>query len=181
MRMLHLILKNSFCCRRHCFVLTCVCHHPPHSQRIDKKSWIAGEMCALKWNVSSNAVSISLQQCRPTQEKKACHFHEPCSLKFKYPPSLSPSLLYPAPPSPPNLFCSADYKRASSPHLFCPLPVSHFQSPVALSPRLRCASAHYGLHRPAGPDLDMQNMHPSCSQVVMVGGWWVKKCYLHLI
>lgn len=152
MQTLHLIPKYSpLCCYCHCFELTCVCHHPSHSQRIDENPLSSDNVylqvkCVLK-----------LRNTIQHKERKAWQLHEPHSLNSKHFRSHSPLLTS---HSPPNPYCSADYRRAYS-HPSCQLHVH--RTSVLFSCCVSChsyhhtsiifATGHYGSHHPAWQDL----------------------------
>lgn len=142
MQTFHLIPKSSpLCCHCHCFELTYVCHHPSHSQWIDENPL---RMCTLKWNVSSNSVGVSLKQCHSTKGKKSLSppwalFTEFQTLQIPF----SVANLTLTSPSPPDLYCSADCRRASPSHRYYQLHVAHLYSTVAV-----CLVTSWQFHSP---------------------------------
>lgn len=167
MWILHLILKNSFCCHCHCFVLTCVCHHPPHSQRIDKNP--------LSWRNVYFKVKCFFQLClhiiaTMPSNKGEKSLKSLIKLKFKYPPSLSPLLLYPALQVHLTSFALRITKGPSLPvfSIGCQSPIFSLQLPYHHSTTILQRIMDYII--PQAQTLTCKaHMHPSCSQVLMVG------------
>lgn len=110
------------------------------------------------------------------QRKKTWNFHEPCSLKFKFLPSLSPLLLYPAPQVHLTSFAlriteGPPLQAAShSPVAMC-LDTSWHLSPITAPPQPMLLMERIIQHAQI---FCMQSAHATIMQQVVVGGWWLK-------
>lgn len=155
--LLQLIQKNFLhCCYCHCFVLTCLCHHPPHSQRTDKNP--------LSWrNDQSESFFKRCQHIIATQPSTN---KKPDTSMIQILSSLFLLILHSAPLSPPN-HSSVVFSGDIPPLLCCRLAVTHFhfklpcvaltditlwQLRPIITPTTASVSVHNLSHHPACPD-----------------------------